>query len=352
MDNEIEKVVIFDTNFLISNLKNLSSIMTKLKENRCILYLPQIVKEEVINNRIREIYKFYEELKELKYKNKLFEIKFKPASDIIKIEEKGYNDSFTKYFDNNIIKYEDEIFPQILQRDKYKKPPFCNEDNSSDKGFKDTIIVLSIIEFFKQYKSETKIYFITNDKVFSKYKTQIEEEILFSTSKDFEIILTDNKEKLYSSLQIETEKQEENIFALQDNVNIDEIREDINSLMYDFNMAFDDEYTGFGDPHYLRYEITEEINEQNTEYLLEDLKDVIKNNVFNISISLKELAFKNIIIEHCQIEMDILKKINNLYLKVKNTQYKEAFVNFIMQKINENKVPITINTDNSDELPF
>ena len=55
------------------------------------------------------------------------------------------------------------MLDKVLERSKYKKPPFYNENNSSDKGFKDTIILLTIIDFIIFFGDDAIFYFITSE---------------------------------------------------------------------------------------------------------------------------------------------------------------------------------------------
>ncbi len=70
----------------------------------------------------------------------------------------------------------------VLDRCKYKKLPFNNEENSIDKGFKDTILFLNILQFMKKSKYD-KIYLFTNDKVINKFKDELQNEFFNSASK-------------------------------------------------------------------------------------------------------------------------------------------------------------------------
>jgi len=48
-----------------------------------------------------------------------------------------------------------------------------------------------------------------------------------------------------------------------------------------------------------------------------------------------------------------MKEISQLYKNIKNTKYKEAFINYISQRINENKVSNMFTDEtNDDDLPF
>ena len=89
---------------------------------------------------------------------------------MIKEQERKLDEWLTKAFDEKIIEiYYDDLLATVLDRCKYKKPPFNNEENSSDKGFKDTILFLNLIHFMKN-SGYDEIYLFTNDKVINKFK--------------------------------------------------------------------------------------------------------------------------------------------------------------------------------------
>lgn len=76
--------------------------------------------------------------------------------------EDTYNKIFENNFKDKIITYKkEEMLNRVLQRNRYKQPPFYNENNSSDKGFKDTIILLTILDFINAFEDEVNFYFIT-----------------------------------------------------------------------------------------------------------------------------------------------------------------------------------------------
>lgn len=73
--------------------------------------------------------------------------------------EDAYNKIFENNFKDKIIIYKrEEMLNRVLQRNRYKQPPFYNESNSSDKGFKDTIIFLTVLDFINDFKDEANFY--------------------------------------------------------------------------------------------------------------------------------------------------------------------------------------------------
>jgi len=350
--------VIVDTNFLINNNGNIQSILGELKENEIALYLPELVKEEFINIQLRQMEETYNKLYSFNNMQKIINLKYRKKEDAIKMLEDTYRKKFEQNFNDNIINYNREnMLNRVLERNKYKKPPFYNENNSSDKGFKDTIILLTIIDFLKQHHDEAIFYFITSDNGFIKYKNDIESEIYKETNKKLKIFEGKDKNKLYQELHIFNEEEietpkSENIFS-KSQIDIVCIRKEINELMDKFVTITDFDY--YGNPSdEKRFEISNYINVEKTEKFLDNIDKVIENNIFRNEI-LVELFFdmEEWVFSKNGIDIDTMKDISKLYKTVRDTQYKEAFVNYIMERINENKVSNMFSVEISDDkLPF
>lgn len=352
----MKKIIIFDTNFLVANTGKINEIVPKLEKHNYYVYVPRLVQEEYINIQLRKIKELYRKIENIKNNNAFLNLKYESEEKVLRWNEIGYNKSFKEYFKNNIIEYDKKnILDKVLKRNKYKEPPFYDEPNSSDKGFKDTIVWLSLKEFINNYENEeTYFYYITSDNGFIKYKSILEKEI---ENKYFEIVDIKDVNKLYSKFEIELEKEnaEKNIFESNTNeVNLDEAREKINNLMWEFNNYVYEDCFG-NESIENRYEIRKIISYNETEKFLDRIPKVLQNNIFRKTIN-PEYVFPY----DCQaysngheIDLVTLKEIDKLYNQISRTKYKNAFITFIMQKINENKVEEVafINTED-DDLPF
>lgn len=352
----MKKIIIFDTNFLVANTGKINEIVPKLEKHNYYVYVPRLVQEEYINIQLRKIKELYRKIENIKNNNAFLNLKYESEEKVLRWNEIGYNKSFKEYFKNNIIEYDKKnILDKVLKRNEYKEPPFYDEPNSSDKGFKDTIVWLSLKEFINNYENEeTYFYYITSDNGFIKYKSILEKEI---ENKYFEIVDIKDVNKLYSKFEIELEKEnaEKNIFESNTNeVNLDEAREKINNLMWEFNNYVYEDCFG-NESIENRYEIRKIISYNETEKFLDRIPKVLQNNIFRKTIN-PEYVFPY----DCQaysngheIDLVTLKEIDKLYNQISRTKYKNAFITFIMQKINENKVEEVafINTED-DDLPF
>jgi len=354
----MKTVVIFDTNFLINNTGKIQEILIDLEKKQIDVYVPELVKEEYINIQLRKLVETYNKLENFDNLQKIIDLKYRKKEEAIKIIEDTYANLFEKSFEGKLIKYNKEkMLERVLQRNKFKEPPFYNENNSSDKGFKDTIILLTIMGFISIYEEEAVFYYITSDNGFIKYKKDIENEINEKLKKTITIIDGKDKNKVYQELNILQEQEsnesnkEENIFAKQE-IDIEEIREKINELMNTFTSIVDFDY--YGNPQEeKRFEISNYINFEKTEKFLDNIDKIIEENIFRKEI-LVELFFETEewVFSKNSIDVNTIKEISDLYKIVKNTKYKEAFINYISQRINENKVSNMFSTESDDELPF
>lgn len=165
-----------------------------------------------------------------------------------------------------------------------------------------------------------------------------------------------DKNKVYKELNIVEEKENqeektENIFSKEE-INIEEIRKRINELMYIFIWTTSFDYYGnLQDER--RFEISNYINNEKTEKFLNSIDGIIEDNIFRNEI-LVETFFETEewVFSKNSIDVDTMKEISELYKKVKDTKYKEAFINYISQRINENKVNNMFTVESDDDLPF
>lgn len=353
----MKNVVIVDTNFLVNNTGNIKEIVKELQEKEIEVYVPELVKEEFINIQLRKLEEAYSKLENLKNLQKIIDLKYRKKEVTRKMIEGIYNNIFEENFKNKIIVYNKEgMLDRVLERNKYKKPPFYNENNSSDKGFKDTIILLTIIDSISSFGDDAIFYFITSDNGFIKYKNEIEKEIFDKCAKNITIVEGKDKNKVYKELNIVEEKSNqeektENIFSKEE-INIEEIRKRINELMDIFIWTTSFDYYGnLQDER--RFEISNYINNEKTEKFLNSIDGIIEDNIFRNEI-LVETFFETDewVFSKNSIDVDTMKEISELYKKVKDTKYKEAFINYISQRINENKVNNMFTVESDDDLPF
>lgn len=136
-----------DTNILTEYKSDLTSIKEVLIASADI-FIPRIVIEEIQGQKVRTIKDDYDKIKTgMKKHNGMFKFSenFNLDNEIIKVE-RDIAKWFEKYCDNNVLEYKNIKLSEVIKRSKYKMAPFINEANSSDKGFKDSIIWMSILK--------------------------------------------------------------------------------------------------------------------------------------------------------------------------------------------------------------
>ena len=223
--------VIFDTNILNENKLKLNEINEKLKVVSDI-YVPEMVIEEIKSQKARTITDDYSRIETIIKRNEnLFKYKedFKLSDVLIESEhhiEKWFNNNYDK-----IIKYSGITMKDILNRLKYKIAPFINEPGSSDKGFKDTIIWMSILKN-KDIQNYKQIFFVTHDKAgFTKRR----EDLLAEYEQRCNVPLTicSNIEELFNNLGIV--KLEKTNLLSEDDLNDAFKVDDISNLKEELN---------------------------------------------------------------------------------------------------------------------
>lgn len=212
-----EKIaIIFDTNIFRPGDKKVFDLTElnlneyyKLKktlelnelENNVELFFPEIVLLELIEHNKKHLNARINELENLKTIFKNFsEIKM----DNMKIDIDEYGDSLKEKYikELNIIptpKNKEKLFNEIFSMALHKDPPFLNESkNDSDKGFKDVIIFLSIVEFSENSDFNNYVL-VSNDNGFNKNMLELKTKFKskFNNKNMLEII---NKNELNNYL--------------------------------------------------------------------------------------------------------------------------------------------------------
>lgn len=360
-----EYCLIFDTNIITENKNKLSEIKEKIEEIADI-YIPKIVIEEVQAQKSRSISDDYLKIQGIIKKNKdsfIYEEKFK-LSDVITKSENAIEE-WLKNYCNNILEYKKVDMNDILSRLKYKKAPFINEIGSSDKGFKDTIIWLSIMEkeSLQEYK---KIILITNDKTgFVKRREELYEEYKERYLTDIRIC--SSIEEVYQELEISSDEQqdiqiENHKIQEQKNENIQDIKKELNSCIdHIVSFVYDDNWGN--EQRVDRFVIYTKMKDEDIECFLILLGDYLKENLFFERIDMSDILFR------CGIESagetvrsKYLNELNEIYIRIKdNRDLYKPFIKFIKENFNSLYKPKPANAktyidelDNIDpeDLPF
>jgi len=186
---ENKSAVIFDTNFIIAHMSNLIEVHQKLSE-KFDVYVSDISIQERLSQKYLELEGKYERINKIKSEySYLAKIEIKRTFDQqVEIDRKHTQKGYSDLFGDNIISFEPdaETLKTVMDRVYKKIPPFINAENASDKGFKDTLLWLSLLLYFKDKGNESAI-FITNDKGFRNNADVLCKEFNECTGKTIEI---------------------------------------------------------------------------------------------------------------------------------------------------------------------
>lgn len=183
------KALIFDTNFIIQN-NNLNHVVEQLKEKYAV-YIAQVTIDERIGQQCRDLKTKYDEAEKNKKKYEFFAtLEFiKSYEEMCDLYKKSIQEKYEKCFDKNIIPLKKEVktLNTIIERANKRIPPFSANKNASDKGFKDCLLWLAVLSYFKN-KGEKEVIFLTDDNAaFLNNKDYLEKEFKDITNKTISI---------------------------------------------------------------------------------------------------------------------------------------------------------------------
>ena len=346
-----KKAFVFDTNFIIQNQK-LDEVIKNLSDEFTV-YVPQLSIEERIAQQCRELKEKFVKLEDMQKKYKdIATVKF-----ITKYEKrsKEYRESILKNyqsaFGDNIIPFrkDENTFTRVLERANQKIPPFPTAENASDKGFKDTILWLSLIEFFKT-KGEKEIVFVTNDDGFRKNSDYLCEEFAIDTEKTIEIKDNSYYSKLLTPIESTPKKitqyNIENISKLRN-----KIKQTIDLLCY----VEDCDY--YGNTIWNKtFTVEKMIQEEQVEIFFCGLSGFILSRIFDDEIPASDVfEFDKIKDEKAKIPMAALEEAKDLYEEILNCypEYLKQFMSTVTAILNQNySEPYWVEIVNDDDLPF
>ena len=270
-------------------------------------------------------------------------------------------DQFAKnVFNENIIKVldRDNYFTRLIDRCGYKKPPFERNEKSSDKGFKDTVIWLSILDFAKEYDSD-KYVLVTKDGAFQKKQDELINEFSEFTKKTIDIACVSEIESLYNFVGIGEPKKEPDVKQMTKDIDRkinDEFINEINTHIFNLTHYIENdpysEYTGELLRHFI---IFEKLDNDKAERIINQISiDINRKYALFIDVDftkiLKEFGIpcENSLV----VDRDCLMCIVKDYESVMNNypEYKESYIELFRSKIND--VYVYQQSIDPDNLPF
>lgn len=355
-NKQVEKTaIVFDTNFIIEHVDKMNSVVKTLKEKGYQLYIPQVVVDERKAHRCNELLDKYNTVRKLEnFLDGYINVYYKVDVDELESTHKDrIQKSYEEKFGQKIIKYSksEEIFSIILERAFKKIPPFVTD--KSDKGFKDTLMWLSIIDYFKS-NGENNIILLTSDNGFIKSKNELEQEFKNKTNK----ILKIEPNSFYND--IIKEEQKENI--LQNNHNIpEEELENLSDEIYDYIFNICNKTIGddFQEYFIARFTTHMQFTEKDIENMFNRLEDNINMHILERNIDITDILEKReYIIKSDSIPLKLVKDLLKLYKKIQQRYPTliQQFYNAVTKLINDNcyiePKSSSQYTISDDEVPF
>ena len=168
----------------------LDEALDKLKEKFSV-YITQVSIDERIAQNCRDLKARFDEAEKCKVKFIHFAtISFKKTyEEESEFYQKGMQTKYENYFGDNIIPFtkDGEMLTTIIDRANRRLPPFSAVKDASDKGFKDCLLWLSVLAYFKD-NGEDDVIFVTDDKSAFRNNTEyLQKEFHEITGKTIEI---------------------------------------------------------------------------------------------------------------------------------------------------------------------
>ena len=346
-----KKAFVFDTNFIIQH-KELDKSLAKL-EDRLDIYICQISIDERIAQQCRNKLEGFDEAKRLLDRH----------HDIIKINyiytpeqvESGIRSTvqriYNEQFKNSIIPSlsNQTTFERIINRSNRKLPPFSDAKDASDKGFKDCILWLSLLEYFK-LQGEDEVVFVTDDKAFLNKSDFLEKEFEQVSGKSIIIKSNSFYDELCTPSNHDTSKQH-NYSGTTD---LYLLRERIAKIIESFRGI--DYENDFGDPCWERTFTTYKLFDKDyIKTVFSDLSKLLNDHIFELSLPAKTVLDLDgrIINGRLEIPMKQLEEGQKLYNEITENypDYLEQFFDTVAGILNKNYEeiePIIMEED----LPF
>ncbi len=351
---EKKKAIVLDTNFVIAELPRFGDMLKNLREIYNV-YLTQISVDERKEQQCRD---FLEKLDQF---NKFitdydYLISIKVSIDCSKELAKLRKMVQTKYeaaLPNHIIPFNasKSILETALDRANKKIPPFVVEAKS-DKGFKDTLIWLSILEYFKD-NGENDVVFLTNDGGFLKASERLAAEFNERTGKNIEILENGFYAKLLAPKESEGDTAPKIEQPLPDS---SQMRERINRTIYSLCWVEGEDYWGNLQMD-KAFTLTKMVDSEVVESVFGGLKQLISDNIFEKALpSDKVFAPHSGIINGVPIPMENLESALSLFNEIQKKwkDYLPQFYNVVVNIINGsgNLAEFQELEDDDGELPF
>lgn len=356
--NKTNIAVVFDTNFIISHIRDLKEINKKLREQNYTPFITQISINERVSQKYIKLRSEYEKLDKLKEEFiKLAEIKeLQDFDEKFKIEEDNTLKGYKTEFPNEIIAFSPNKYTleSIMERVYKKLPPFV--EGESDRGFKDTLLWFSLLDYFSE-SPYSEIIFITDDKGFGNGKSTDKLCSEFENKTRKKISIHKNKYYLHLIGENEIESKNEDVVVVYDKITLNDskknnLREKINS--YINNIMFITEPDYWGNIQKVQTFTTEvKFDDEYIKSIFSLLPDILENSIFQNELEPSKIFdLDNRIKNQYMIPIENIENLNNLHseIKEKYADYLKPFYIAIASKFNQLYQPSIDKIDY--EIPF
>jgi hypothetical protein len=346
-----KKAFVFDTNFIIENI-DLRKVSEDLSEQFTV-YVTQVSIDERISQKCLDLSKKYKHIEQIRKDCRgIATIRVTiTLEDKIKDEQALTQKGYEELFGSRIIPFlrDTKTFDAILNRVYQKKPPFISADGASDKGFKDSLIWYSLLDYFKN-QGEDHVIFVTNDKNFRNQAADLCAEFKEITGKVIEI--KDNsfyKDILKPAIMEEVKESHITPAKLPD---FGMLREQINTVVS--ALCGIETVDNWGNPYWERtFTSNEKFDADYMRVIFGGLQRDIETHIFEQSVSADTVFALDDRIESGSVgvsmsSLEDAQKLHNEICK-KYPEYTEQFYATVANIFNQNYVEPVID---DNELPF
>lgn len=345
-----KKAFVFDTNFIIENKKRLDEVAKNLSTEFNV-YVTQVSIDERIAQNCRESKEKFDKVEDCikKYADIADVTMRKTFEEECAFYQTDTPKAYRKIFANNIIPYDKDetMFLKVLDRAYKKTPPFPMNEKS-DHGFKDTVLWLSLIKYFKN-NGENEVVFVTEDKGFGKNQDKLIEEFEKETNKSIKIM----PNSYYDDL-LKPQSNEQTNTSKNDLPDVSKFRRKITDVVSSlcFREGFD--YWG-NEISESTFTLSEKIDGAYIKIVFNSLYDDIKKYIFEQFVPAENLFNLDDRIANGSVSVPMYA-IEDAYklheeVKEKYPDFLEQFYETAAEIFNRNYVAPIIETSD-DDLPF
>lgn len=348
----LKKAFVFDTNFIIENV-DLAEVVKNLSEDFNV-YVARVSIDERLSQKYLELKKRYDKITALSREyGDIARISLKKSFQEKVEREREYTEQgYVRLFGDRIIPFfaDKDTFQQTLDRVHKKTPPFSSVDGASDKGFKDALLWISLMQFFKS-NGEDEVVFLTNDGGFRKNTEYLCAEFTEVTGKIISINENGHYKLLVEKKSTGVTQETTCDTPLPD---VRQLREKTQEVIQALCVV--ESENGWGDPIWeTTFSLSSKLTSENVDFIFSHLKQLIANHLFELGISAEKVIEMDAgITSGVQIPMCALENALSLYEEIlkKLPEYMPQFLSATASILNGNfSEPHTAIVD-EDDLPF